>query len=54
MQLDPHYETRQILNDLLEWAAQMGGFDSPVWDRAHAFRDGLFPKDEGGNDEIQG
>jgi hypothetical protein len=41
---DPHYETRQILNDLLEWAARMGGFDSPVWERARVFRDRLFPR----------
>jgi len=42
--VDPHYETRQILNDLLEWAAQQGGFNSPVWERARVFRDRLFPR----------
>lgn len=41
--IDPHFETRQILNDLLEWEASMGGFDSPVWMRARVFRDRLFP-----------
>lgn len=37
------YATRQMLNELLDWAASMGGFDSAVWDRAREFRDRLFP-----------
>jgi hypothetical protein len=42
--VDPHLEARTMLNDLLEWAARMGGFDSPVWMRARVFRDRLLPE----------
>lgn len=40
---DPHFEARQVLNDLLDWAAGMGGWDAPCWKRAAAYRNSLFP-----------
>lgn len=38
-------EMRELLNDLLEWAERMGGFDADVWTKARAMRDRL--ADEG-------
>src|SRR5439155_14436990 len=35
------HEMRQMLNELLEWEATMGGFDAEVWTRARAMRDRL-------------
>lgn len=38
-----NYAARQVLNELLDWATSMRGFDSPVWIRTRELRDRLFP-----------
>lgn len=38
-------DTRQILNELLEWKERTGGWDAACWQRARQYRDSLFPSE---------
>jgi hypothetical protein len=38
-EVEHHTDLREVLADLIDWAASMGGFEAEVWDRARAALD---------------